>query len=138
MNHQQLILETLEADTRTVSLNRYSPDYRRVRLSYSMRAGNTGRLIAHHPEDLRTLATLDFDFQPGHVSASINECVQIGQPQVGPRRKGIYHWQPGLAEDDHEIARLRADWLTALKEAVIAGLSDKHADYYRKIEEKGH
>lgn len=136
MDHQQLILETIEEDTKTVSLNRYNPDYRHVRLSYSMRFGNTGRLIAHHPADLRTLATLDFDFQPRTVHASIDECVQIGQPTLGPRRTGIYHWQPGLPADDQEIARLRADWLTAIKKAVIAGLSDKHAEYYRKIEEE--
>jgi hypothetical protein len=134
-SYQSLILDTLENDTRAVSLNAWRGHMGYVLVSRQMRFANCGQMIASHPTDLRTLAAVHFDFQDSKVHMSINECAQPGQPAIGPRRTGIYWWTPGKSADDGELPRLRADWRTFIETGVIAGLNEHDAArYYGEVQ----
>jgi hypothetical protein len=125
------VLSKLEDAARTVSLDLYAGHMGNLIVTRSMRFANCGTLIATHPQDLRTVATLDFDFQTYKVHASLNERVQPGQPQIGPRRAGIYWWTPGDPKDDAELPRLLADWVCEMRINIMDGLPENRADYYR-------
>jgi len=86
-----------------------------VRTAEQHRFSNSLRVIAQDPTSLTALATADLDFQPHKVHASINECMQPGQPQIGPRRAGVYWWTPGDQADNAEVARFLSDWTDAIR-----------------------
>lgn len=82
---------------------------------------NTGRLIFHDPKTMRTLSTLDFDFQPKKVHMSLNDCTQPCQPKSGPRGESIFWWTPGDPADDKEIDRLVSALVVAVAPGIVKG-----------------
>lgn len=132
ITYQDHVLNLLEQDAEKVSINIYTGDQRKVQVTRVSRFANCGRVLVHHPDEQRTLATLDFDFQTGNVRISVNESKQVGQPNIGPRRLGIYWWVPGHPEDDGELVRLRTDWVGLIQHAVMSGLSPEHGEHYAR------
>lgn len=88
-----------------------------VSVSVSHNFANIGRVVAHGSK-LRTLATIDFDFQSDRVRATLNGD-RPGQPVSGPRSDTIFHWVIGSPDDDSEITRLLRLWREAIESKLV-------------------
>lgn len=115
-------------DTVLDRLSAVATKHKSVTTSTSMRHANAGRLIAHDATSLRTLATIDFDFQSRKVHASLNDCVQPTQPRIGPRSPSVYWWTPGDPADDDEVARLLDAWARVIAAAAGRDTDDDDDD----------
>lgn len=88
-----------------------------VSVSVSHNFANSGRVIAHGSK-LRTLATIDFDFQSDRVRMTLNGD-RPGQPTSGTRSDTNLHWTIGSPDDDAEIAKMLRLWREAIESKLV-------------------